>query len=46
MTSVTNTNYMFSNSTLITTSYARTQTDADKLNASYGKPTNINFIVK
>ncbi len=46
MTNVTNTNYMFSSSTLITTAYARTQTDADKLNASYGKPTNINFIVK
>ena len=29
-----------------TTGYARTQTDANKFNASYGKPTGLNFVVK
>ena len=36
---------MFDNSKA-TTGYARTQADADKFNASSGKPTNLNFIVK
>ena len=42
---VTNMEKMFYNSKA-TTGYARTQADADKFNASSGKPTNLNFIVK
>jgi surface protein len=43
---VTNMNYMFRNCTSIITAYARTQGDADKLNTSSGKPSNVNFVVK
>lgn len=45
MSKVTNTNSMFKDA-LATTGYARTQADADKLNASSFKPTTLNFIVK
>jgi len=43
---VTNMSGMFYNCTSITTAYARTQADADKFNASSGKPSNVNFVVK
>ena len=47
LTNVTNVDYMFRYlPSSITTAYARTQADADKLNASSGKPSNINFVVK
>ena len=42
---VTNTSSMFSESAA-TTGYARTQEDADKLNASAGKPSGLTFVVK
>ena len=38
-------NGMFSNSKA-TTGYARTQADADKLNASSNKPDTLTFVVK
>lgn len=37
---------MFTSDYSLTTAYARTQEDADKLNSSQGKPSNVNFIVK
>ncbi len=43
---VTDMSYMFDSCYALTTAYARTQGDADKLNASSGKPSNVNFIVK
>ena len=46
MSNVTNTANMFTGCTSLTTAYARTQADANILNASSGKPTNVNFIVK
>ena len=42
---VSNTTNMFKNLTL-TTGYARTQADANKLNASSGKPSTLNFVLK
>lgn len=45
MSNVTNTAFMFYKAKA-TTGYARTQADADKLNASSGKPTELNFVVK
>jgi surface protein len=42
---VTDMNYMFKDS-ITTTGYAKTQTDADKLNATSSKPTGLNFVVK
>ena len=38
-------NNMFNNSSAIT-GYARTQADADKFNASSGKPPGLTFVVK
>ena len=47
LTNVTNVSTMFNGlPSKITTAYARTQADADKLNASSNKPSNINFVVK
>ena len=43
---VTNMGNMFNGSYSITTAYARTQEDADKLNTSSNKPSNVIFIVK
>ena len=43
--SVTNMGYMFRDSAA-TAGYARTQADADKFNASSGKPATLNFIVR
>jgi surface protein len=43
--SVTNMSYMFYGSQA-TTGYARTQADADKFNASNGKPSALVFVVK
>ena len=43
---VTDMSYMFYECVSITTAYARTQEDADKFNASDGKPSNVNFVVK
>ena len=43
---VTSIDFMFYNCVSITTAYARTQADADRLNASIAKPSNVNFIVK
>ena len=37
--------YMFGSSQ-ITTGYARTQADANKFNASSGKPSRLKFVVK
>ena len=45
MSNVTNNDYMFLNSKIIT-GYARTQADADKLNATVGKPSTLTFTVK
>ncbi len=45
MSSVTRTDKMFEDS-IINTGYARTQADADKLNASSDKPTGLTFVVK
>ncbi len=45
MSNVTYFGYMFTNSQA-TTGYARTQTDADKLNNSSGKPSTLTFVVK
>ena len=42
---VTNTDFMFHGSS-VTTGYARTQTDADKLNNSSSKPSTLTFVVK
>ena len=42
---VTNMGSMFRNSSA-TIGYARTQADADNFNASSGKPTGLNFVVK
>ena len=42
---VTNVSNMFYLSKA-TTGYARTQTDADKFNASYRKPSSLTFVVK
>ena len=42
---VTNMNYMFQNASA-TIGYARTQADADKFNASSGKPSGLVFVVK
>ena len=42
---VTHMNYMFQNSQA-TTGYARTQEDADRFNATSGKPVNLTFQVK
>ena len=42
---VTNTSSMFQNASTIT-GYARTQTDADKFNASSNKPSKLTFTVK
>ena len=42
---VTNMNYMFRDSSA-TTGYARTQADADRFNASLGKPPGLVFVVK
>ena len=42
---VNETGNMFQN-TPATVGYARTQADADKFNASYNKPTGLNFVVK
>ena len=42
---VTNMAFMFFNSQA-TTGYARTQTDANKFNASSNKPAGLNFVVK
>lgn len=38
--------YMFQNCTSVTIAYARTQADADLLNASPYKAANVNFVVK
>ena len=47
LTNVTNVSSMFYGlPSKITTAYARTQADADKLNASSNKPSNINFVIK
>ena len=43
---VTDIRGMFSNSTSLTTGYARTQADAERLNASEGKPSGLTFVVK
>ncbi len=43
---VTSMSGMFQNCNSITTAYARTQGDADKLNTSSNKPSNVNFVVK
>ena len=43
---VTNTTSMVYKCTNVTFAYARTQTDADKLNSSVNKPTTFTFIVK
>lgn len=45
MSNVTNTNVMFYNCSA-TTGYARTQADADILNASSEKPSTLTFVVK
>ena len=45
MSNVSSTNGMFRDST-ITTGYAKTQTDADILNASTYKPAGLTFVVK
>ena len=37
---------IFFNCTSLTTCYARTQEDCNKLNSSPGKPSNVNFVVK
>ena len=42
---VTHINFIFTGSKA-TTGYAKTQADADKFNASPGKPTGLNFVVK
>lgn len=42
---VTNMYYMFKDSS-VTIGYARTEEDADKLNASSGKPSALSFVVK
>ena len=42
---VTDMSYMFQNAST-TTGYARTQTDADKFNASSNKPSGLTFVVK
>ncbi len=44
--SMVNTDFMFSGDNAVTVAYARTQEDCDKLNASDGKPTTWNFVVK
>ena len=36
----------FYNCSSLRTAYAKTQTDADRLNASGGKPTSFTFVVK
>ena len=43
--SVTESDYMFLNTTA-TTGYAKTQADADRLNATVGKPTTLTFVVQ
>ena len=43
---VTNMSNMFRECNSITIAYARTQGDADKLNTSSNKPSNVNFVVK
>ena len=43
---VTNTANMFQGCSSLTTGYARTQTDADKFNASSNKPSGVTFVVK
>lgn len=45
MSNVTDMEYMF-HGTKATTGYARTQADADKLNATVGKPSTLTFTVK
>ena len=42
---VINMSSMFADS-ITTTGYARTQDDADKFNASSGKPSKLTFVVK
>ena len=42
---VTSMDYMFYGSSA-TTGYARTQADANKFNATTGKPTRLNFVVR
>lgn len=46
MTNVSNTDTMFYGCNNITTAYAKTQLDANKLNASSSKPTTFTFVVK
>ncbi len=43
---VTSTDNMFYNTYTLTNAYARTQADADRLNSSPNKASNVNFIVK
>lgn len=43
---VTSMDYMFDGCYGLRTAYARTQKDADRFNASIGKPSNVNFTVK
>ena len=45
-TAVTNTDNMFNGCTSLTTGYARTQADADILNATSNKPSGLTFVVK
>lgn len=43
---VTNMDFMFNGCHSVSTAYARTQEDADRFNATSGKPSNVNFTVK
>lgn len=43
---VTDMYFMFDGCNSVVESYARTQADADNFNSSFGKPSNVNFVVK